>query len=101
MTEDINHLKSANPEVYQKLKDMDITAASGYRDSWIALDSDDIVSTESQHGDILGELIDEKRVFKIDDARLSLDSKHLAYLEEVRDDDFVNLIQKVNEKEAK
>ncbi|AOP17423.1 hypothetical protein BL1202_04503 [Bacillus licheniformis] len=31
MTDDINHLKSANPEVYQKLQKMDITAAAGYR----------------------------------------------------------------------
>ncbi|MDA7025202.1 alpha/beta fold hydrolase [Bacillus sp. CLL-7-23] len=100
MTEDINRLKSANPEVYQKLKEIDIIAASGYRDSQIALDSDDIVSTESQHGDILGELIDKKTVFKIDKARLSLNIKHLAHLEEIRDDDFVDLIQKVNEKEA-
>ena len=63
MTEDINHLKSANPEVYQKLQKMDITAAAGYRTEDTVsfspyytasgkhkINSDDIVSVESQHG---------------------------------------------------
>ncbi|MGX1079044.1 ketosteroid isomerase-like protein [Bacillus sp. SLBN-57] len=68
MTDDINHLKSANPEVYQKLQKMDITAAAGYRTEDTVsfspyytasgkhkINSDDIVSVESQHGENFGE----------------------------------------------
>ncbi|WP_458117680.1 alpha/beta fold hydrolase [Bacillus sp. PK6-026] len=108
MTEDINHLKSANPEVYQKLQKMDITAAAGYRTEDTVsfspyytasgkhkINSDDIVSVESQHGDILGDLIDEKPEFEVEGSGVT-DSGHI---HEIRDSDFIDLIRKVNKKE--
>ncbi|WFA05142.1 MULTISPECIES: hypothetical protein [Bacillus] len=91
MTEDINHLKSANPEVYEKLQKMDITAAAGAGP--YTKYSDDIVSVESQNGEILDDLIDNKPQFEIEESGL----KHLY---EAEDSDFVDLIQDVNKKEA-
>ncbi|KAA6447320.1 alpha/beta fold hydrolase [Bacillus swezeyi] len=109
MSEDIHHLKSANPEVYQKLQKMDITAAAGYRTEDTVsfspyytasgkhrISSDDIVSVESQHGDILGDLIDEKPEFEVEGSGIT-DSGHI---HETNDSDFVDLIRDVNKKEA-
>ncbi|MCI4127625.1 alpha/beta fold hydrolase [Bacillus haynesii] len=109
MTEDINHLKSANPEVYQKLQKMDITAAAGYRTEETVsfspyytasgkhkINSDDIVSVESQHGDILGDLIDEKPEFEVEGSGVT----NSGHIHEIRDSDFIDLIRKVNKKEA-
>ncbi|MCY8435644.1 alpha/beta fold hydrolase [Bacillus haynesii] len=109
MTEDINHLKSANPEVYQKLQKMDITAAAGYRTEDTVsfspyytasgkhkINSDDIVSVESQHGDILGDLIDEKPEFEVEGSGVT----NSGHIHEIRDSDFIDLIRKVNKKEA-
>ncbi|WP_195257916.1 alpha/beta fold hydrolase [Bacillus paralicheniformis] len=109
MTDDINHLKSANPEVYQKLQKMDITAAAGYRTEDTVsfspyytasgkhkINSDDIVSVESQHGDILGDLIDEKPEFEVEGSGVT----NSGHIHEIRDSDFIDLIRKVNKKEA-
>ncbi|MED2942273.1 alpha/beta hydrolase [Bacillus swezeyi] len=109
MNEDINHLKSANSEIYQKLQKMDITAAAGYRTEETVsfspyytasgkhkISSDDIVSVESQHGDILGDLIDEKPEFEVEGSGIT-DPGHIY---EVEDSEFVDLIQEVNKKEA-
>ncbi|MGQ9334545.1 alpha/beta fold hydrolase [Bacillus paralicheniformis] len=109
MTEDINHLKSANPEVYQKLQKMDITAAAGYRTEDTVsfspyytasgkhkIDSDDIVSVESQHGDILGDLIDKKPEIEVKGSGVT----NPGHIYEVEDSEFVDLIREVNKKEA-
>ncbi|BCE04580.1 alpha/beta fold hydrolase [Bacillus paralicheniformis] len=109
MTEDINHLKSANPEVYQKLQKMDITAAAGYRTEDTVsfspyytasgkhkINSDDIVSVESQHGDILGDLIDKKPEIEVKGSGVT----NPGHIYEVEDSEFVDLIQEVNKKEA-
>ncbi|MEC1259026.1 alpha/beta hydrolase [Bacillus swezeyi] len=109
MNEDINHLKSANSEIYQKLQKMDITAAAGYRTEETVsfspyytasgkhkISSDDIVSVESQYGDILGDLIDEKPEFEVEGSGIT-DPGHIY---EVEDSEFVDLIQEVNKKEA-
>ncbi|TWK35679.1 hypothetical protein CHCC20348_3323 [Bacillus paralicheniformis] len=109
MTEDINHLKSANPEVYQKLQKMDITAAAGYRTEDTVsfspyytasgkhkINSDDIVSVESQHGDILGDLIDEKPEIEVKGSGVTKPG----HIYEVEDSEFVDLIREVNKKEA-
>nr|AFX60987.1 Bli19 [Bacillus licheniformis] len=109
MTEDINHLKSANPEVYQKLQKMDITAAAGYRTEDTVsfspyytasgkhkINSDDIVSVESQHGDILGDLIDKKPEIEVKGFGVT----NPGHIYEVEDSEFVDLIREVNKKEA-
>lgn len=109
MTEDINHLKSANPEVYQKLQKMDITAAAGYRTEDTVsfspyytasgkhkINSDDIVSVESQHGDILGDLIDKKPEIEVRGSGVT----NPGHIYEVEDSEFVDLIREVNKKEA-
>lgn len=109
MTEDINHLKSANPEVYQKLQKMDITAAAGYRTEDTVsfspyytasgkhkINSDDIVSVESQHGDILGDLIDKKPEIEVKGSGVT----NPGHIYEVEDSEFVDLIREVNKKEA-
>lgn len=109
MTEDINHLKSANPEVYQKLQKMDITAAAGYRTEDTVsfspyytasgkhkINSDDIVSVESQHGEILGDLIDEKPEIEVKGSGVTKPG----HIYEVEDSEFVDLIREVNKKEA-
>ncbi|MCY9445291.1 alpha/beta hydrolase [Bacillus haynesii] len=109
MTEDINHLKSANPEVYQKLQKMDITAAAGYRTEDTVsfspyytasgkhkINSDDIVSVESQHGDILGDLIDKKPEIEVKGSGVTKPG----HIYEVEDSEFVDLIREVNKKEA-
>ncbi|MGG4132953.1 alpha/beta hydrolase [Bacillus licheniformis] len=109
MTEDINHLKSANPEVYQKLQKMDITAAAGYRTEDTVsfspyytasgkhkINSDDIVSVESQHGDILGDLIDKKPEIEVRGSGVT----NPGHIYEIEDSEFVDLIREVNKKEA-
>lgn len=109
MSDDINHLKSANPEVYQKLQKMDITAAAGYRTEDTVsfspyytasgkhkINSDDIVSVESQHGEILGDLIDEKPEIEVKGSGVT-DPGHIY---ETEDSEFVDLIREVNKKEA-
>ncbi|WP_249726718.1 alpha/beta fold hydrolase [Bacillus paralicheniformis] len=109
MTEDINHLKSANPEVYQKLQKMDITAAAGYRTEDTVsfspyytasgkhkINSDDIVSVENQHGDILGDLIDKKPEIEVKGFGVT----NPGHIYEVEDSEFVDLIREVNKKEA-
>ncbi|OMI30744.1 hypothetical protein BTA31_01425 [Bacillus haynesii] len=109
MTEDINHLKSANPEVYQKLQKMDITAAAGYRTEDTVsfspyytasgkhkINSDDIVSVESQHGEILGDLIDEKPEIEVKGSGVTKPG----HIYEVEDSEFIDLIREVNKKEA-
>ncbi|GIN76377.1 MULTISPECIES: alpha/beta fold hydrolase [Bacillus] len=109
MTEDINHLKSANPEVYQKLQKMDITAAAGYRTEDTVsfspyytasgkhkINSDDIVSVESQHGDILGDLIDEKPEIEVKGFGVTKPG----HIYEVEDSEFIDLIREVNKKET-
>lgn len=108
MTDDINHLKSANPEVYQKLQKMDITAA-GYRTEDTVsfspyytasgkhkINSDDIVSVESQHGEILGNLIDERPEIEVKGSGVT----NPGHIYEVEDSEFVDLIREVNKKEA-
>lgn len=109
MTEDINHLKSAKPEVYQKLQKMDITAAAGYRTEDTVsfspyytasgkhkINSDDIVSVESQHGDILGDLIDEKPEIEVKGFGVTKPG----HIYEVEDSEFIDLIREVNKKET-
>jgi len=110
MTDDIHHLKSANPEVYRKLLEMDITASAGYRIEQMVsyspyyyqpptdykTSSDDTVSVKSQNGEILGELIDERPQFEIDKGSGVTDPAHIY---EIEDSDYIDLIKEVNDKQ--
>ncbi|MEC1477658.1 alpha/beta hydrolase [Bacillus haynesii] len=108
MTEDIHHLKSANPEVYQKLLKMDITAAAGYRmEDTVSfspyytasgkhkISSDDTVSVESQNGEILGNLIDKKPQIEVEGSGVT----NPGHIYEVEDEEFIHLIEETNEKQ--
>ncbi|MEC1417713.1 alpha/beta hydrolase [Bacillus haynesii] len=108
MTEDIHHLKSANPEVYQQLLKMDITAAAGYRmEDTVSfspyytasgkhkISSDDTVSVESQNGEILGNLIDKKPQIEVEGSGVT----NPGHIHEVKDEEFIHLIEKTNEKQ--
>lgn len=110
MTDDIHHLKSANPEVYRKLLEMDITASAGYRIEQMVsyspyyyqpptdykTSSDDTVSVKSQNGERLGELIDERPQFEIDKGSGVTDPAHIY---EIEDSDYIDLIKEVNDKQ--
>lgn len=110
MTDDIHHLKSANPEVYRKLLEMDITASAGYRTEQMVsyspyyyqpptdykTSSDDTVSVKSQNGEILGDLIDERPQFEIDKGSGVTDPAHIY---EIEDSDYIELIKEVNDKQ--
>ncbi|WP_226529191.1 alpha/beta fold hydrolase [Metabacillus niabensis] len=110
MTDDIHHLKSANPEVYRKLLEMDITASAGYRTEQMVsyspyyyqppteykTSSDDTVSVKSQTGEILGELVDQRPQFEIDHGTGVTDPAHIY---EIEDSDYIELIKEVNDKQ--
>ncbi|MGG3889456.1 alpha/beta fold hydrolase [Metabacillus fastidiosus] len=89
LLEDIHKLKAANPEVYDKLQKMDITAAGGYRKVWgVKFAGDDIVSLKSQNAEILEDLIDDRPQYQVKGIP--------GHTNEVTDDDFINLIEEVN-----
>lgn len=110
MTDDIHQLKSANPEVYRKLLEMDITASAGYRVEQLVsyspyyyqpptdykTSSDDTVSVKSQNGEALGDLIDERPQFEIDKGSGVTDPAHIY---EIEDSDYIELIKEVNDKQ--
>ena len=85
----VNDVEAANPEVYEKLKDMDIAAIGGYtRGIYI---SDTVVSLKSQLGIELHEIIDERIIYKVNGI--------IGHLNEVRDEKFVEYIRENNEKQ--
>ncbi len=108
MTEDLHNLKAANPEVYEKLLEMEITAAAGYRIEYTythspinpqrieyKTNSDDTVSVESQNGEILGDLIDYRPQYEIEDGTGVTNPSHIY---EIEDEDFRALISEINVK---
>ncbi|MED4533250.1 alpha/beta fold hydrolase [Metabacillus fastidiosus] len=106
LSEDIHKLKSANPEVYDKLQKMEITAVAGYRKVVqynpyarttieTKTSSDDTVSIKSQHAEILGDLIDKRPQIEVKGNGVT-DPGHIY---EVEDKDFINIIEEVNEKQ--
>ncbi|MGG3797568.1 alpha/beta fold hydrolase [Metabacillus fastidiosus] len=89
LTEDINKLKSADPEVYKKLQKMEIKAVAGYKKSFgFKIPSDDVVSVESQNADILGDLIDERPEIEVEGMP--------GHIYQIEDQDFINLMEEVN-----
>lgn len=86
MADDINYLKATSPEVYQKLQDIDIMAAAGHAGLELY---DGLVSVGSQHGEKLGDLIDERLSYQV--------GGFIGHLSETRDEEFVELISEVNQ----
>ncbi|HZH60708.1 MAG TPA: alpha/beta fold hydrolase, partial [Metabacillus sp.] len=109
LSDDIHHLKSANPEIYRKLEEMDITAVAGYRTEYTVnyspyyysppqeykTNSDDTVSVKSQNAEILGDLIDERPQIEVEGTNM-FDPGHVY---EVEDEDFIKIIKEVNIKQ--
>ncbi|MDY0405165.1 alpha/beta fold hydrolase [Virgibacillus sp. 179-BFC.A HS] len=102
MGDDINHLKAANPEAYEKLEEMDITAtagSSGTISTYNYFDrktekvylGDHIVSVNSQLAKELGDLIDDHEIYSI--------KMPIAHLKEIRNEEFIDLVKEVNKKE--
>ncbi|MBO1001780.1 alpha/beta fold hydrolase [Pseudogracilibacillus auburnensis] len=107
MLEDIEHLKVANPEAYQKLEEMEITAAAGrdtttYKsynefkgevEEFVVPDTHDgAVSVKSQYGESLGELIDNRPSYDVKGEGIS----NPAHSHEITDEGFIHLIRQVN-----
>ncbi|MED4460941.1 alpha/beta fold hydrolase [Metabacillus fastidiosus] len=106
LSEDIHKLKAANPEVYEKLQKMEITAAAGYRKvdyydpftgekTEMKTHSDDTVSVKSQNAEILGNLIDKRPRIEVKGRGLT-DPGHVY---EVKDKEFVELMKEVNKQQ--
>nr|WP_289037207.1 alpha/beta fold hydrolase [uncultured Allobacillus sp.] len=104
MKEDVKNLKSANPEIYSQLDDMEITAVAGrdfyerpsgrlgtstvkYYDS-----HDGAVSITSQHAESLGSLIDQRPTYAIEGESIT----NPAHSNEIESEEFIELIRKVN-----
>ena len=74
LSEEMTYLKAANPEVYRKLEEMDITAVAGYDlAGWLGTKSsqDGAVSVKSQQAKSLGALIDQRLSYKVDGGAVS------------------------------
>ena len=109
LSDDIRKLKAANPEIYRKLEEMDITAVAGYRTEYTVnyspyysappqeykTNSDDTVSVKSQNAEILGDLIDERPQIEVEGTNV-FDPGHVY---EVEDEDFIKIMKEVNIKQ--
>lgn len=106
MIEDIGHLKVANPEAYQKLEELEITAAAGrdYTEQFSGRlgigtsrkynTHDGAVSVKSQHGVSLGKLIDNRPSYGVKGESINKP----AHSKEIEDEKFMELIRQVNGK---
>ncbi|MGE7780245.1 alpha/beta fold hydrolase [Peribacillus sp. NPDC097264] len=102
MKEDLQNLKSANPEVYTKLEKMNIIASAGYRmetvyyeggSMEVKTESDDVVSLESQNANNLESLIDERPQYEVEGVSTI---KNPGHGNEIKDEEFIELIRQVN-----
>lgn len=106
MSEDLEHLKVANPEVYQKLEEMEMTAAAGREINTIKYANeftgkvetytypdthDGAVSVKSQHGESLGTLIDHRPTYDVKGKGIT----NPAHSHEIANEDFIELIRQV------
>lgn len=104
MEEDINNLKIANPEAYQRINEMEITAAAG-RDYSVEYSGglgisenkkydthDGAVSIKSQHAESLGKLVDYRPSYEVTGNGIS----NPAHSHEIESEDFIDLISEVN-----
>lgn len=105
LSDDIQSLQAANPEVYHKLDEMEITAVAGYRVFYTGYDynlkahettSDDVVSIDSQQGKLLGSIIDARLKYEVTGIGLLFNPGHN---NETEDEDFIDLIRSVNLKQ--
>lgn len=102
MLEDLEHLKVANPEVYQMIEEMEITAIAGldYTIQPSGLlgttkkysSHDGAVSAKSQRAESLGNLVDHRLTIDVDGFGF-IDPAHI---KQIRDEDFVELIEEIN-----
>ncbi|MBA4536187.1 alpha/beta hydrolase, partial [Bacillus aquiflavi] len=97
LSEEMTYLKAANPEVYRKLEEMDITAVAGYDlAGWLGTKSsqDGAVSIQSQQAESLGALIDQRLSYKVDGGAFRPTKPPHIY--EIKNEEFIELIKKVN-----
>ncbi|MBA4538822.1 alpha/beta hydrolase, partial [Bacillus aquiflavi] len=97
LSEEMTYLKAANPEVYRKLEEMDITAVAGYDlAGWLGTKSsqDGAVSVKSQQAKSLGALIDQRLSYKVDGGGFRPTKPPHIY--EIENEEFIELIKKVN-----
>ncbi|MBA4538858.1 alpha/beta hydrolase, partial [Bacillus aquiflavi] len=111
LSEEMTYLKAANPEVYRKLEEMDITAVAGYdvkvqatslptysytggRVDVEQSSNDGAVSIQSQQAESLGALIDQRLSYKVDGGAVRLTKPPHIY--EIENEEFIELIKKVN-----
>ena len=91
MDEVVTDVTMANPEIYDDLQDMYITAATGRQSTIIgSLATDGAVSAGSQSGDVLSEYIDEQPVIKVFNVGI-------AHSAEKTHDEFKEIMRDVNE----
>ena len=102
LSDDIQSLQAANPEVYHKLDEMEITAVAGYRVFYTGYEydlrvhettGDDVVSIHSQQGKVLGSIIDTRLKYEVAGSGLIVNPGHN---NETKDEDFIDLIRSVN-----
>jgi len=90
LDEVVSDVTMLNPEMYDDLQDMYITAATGRQSTIVgSLATDGAVSAGSQSGDVLSEYIDEQPVIKVFNAGL-------AHSAEKTHDDFKEIMRDVN-----
>ncbi|MFD1067596.1 hypothetical protein [Oceanobacillus locisalsi] len=106
MVEDVENLTLANPESHEKLLDMEITAVAGrdYTTGTVkryGVDdetykihdtSDGVVSVESQHGESLEAVIDDRISYDVKGEGIAKP----AHSFEIKNEDYIQLIQQVN-----
>lgn len=91
LDEVVTDVTMANPEIYDDLQEMYITAVTGRQSTVVgSLATDGAVSADSQSGNILSEYIDEQPVIKVFHVGL-------AHSAETTHDDFKEIMREVNE----
>lgn len=103
MADTVEQLKAANPDAYEKLEDIFITAAAGrdtttanfyndysreYEEFDIPKSHDGAVSVKSQHAKSLKGLIDYQPSYDVEG--------NIPHSNEIRNEDFIELIKNVN-----
>lgn len=110
MADSLDNLETANPEAYKEIEQMDITAVAGRNESTIdpyyssfSSGSTDIpaahdwaVSTASQKGNVLGDLVDEQMGVK-EEGESTFSPPHS---NEIKNEEFIDLMSKVNKEQA-
>lgn len=107
MEDTMNQIKAANPETYQMIDEMDMTAVAGrdvntyiindppYQNNTITVPSgsDGAVSVQSQRGDVLGDLINEKYDIDVAPGKGIFGVPHS---QQIKDPEFQDIVKRVN-----